>query len=96
MTHSPHTKRPRGLLLYCCFTAALLLLYCCFTAALLLLYCCFTDALLLLYCRFTDNDTLATHKETPEDCGAQKAVDKRKVLSLPLNFLALPVQKYKY
>jgi hypothetical protein len=32
-------------LLYCCFTAALLLLYCCFTAALLLLYCCFTAAL---------------------------------------------------
>jgi hypothetical protein len=25
------------------------LLYCCFTAALLLLYCCFTDDLLLLY-----------------------------------------------
>jgi hypothetical protein len=47
------------LLLYCCFTAAVLLrtrnvaelrdgslLYCCFTAALLLLYCCFTAALL--------------------------------------------------
>jgi hypothetical protein len=44
-----------SLLLYCCFTAALLLLlYCCFTSAacrliaalLLLLYCCFTTALL--------------------------------------------------
>ena len=36
------------MLLYCCFTAALLLLYCCFTAALLLIDCCLTAAVLLL------------------------------------------------
>ena len=42
------------MLLYCCFTAALLLLHCCFTAASLLLYCCFTAALLLLY--WTSNE----------------------------------------
>jgi lysylphosphatidylglycerol synthetase-like protein (DUF2156 family) len=53
------------LLLYCCFTAALLLLtsglrdafegaWCILVRfALLLLYCCFTAALLLLYCCFT-------------------------------------------
>ena len=34
----------KGMLLYCCLTAALLLVHCCFTAALLLLYCCFNQA----------------------------------------------------
>ncbi len=38
-----------SLLLYCCFTAALLLLYCCFTADLLLIYCWFTADLLLIW-----------------------------------------------
>jgi hypothetical protein len=53
------------LLLYCCFTAALLLLYCNVryrvhkrglrfsTGRACLLYCCFTAALLLIYCCFT-------------------------------------------
>jgi hypothetical protein len=84
------------MLLYYCFTTALLLLYYCFTNALLLIYCYFTTSFTTsLLLRYYTGDRLVCDERGLYVFTQAKGVDKRRARAVR-SLLALLAQKYNY